>query len=70
MGFDRKATESSWTVPANVLRSGLNKIEFLYARTAVPAELDPQSKDRRPLALRFAEMDLAPADASPAAEAR
>jgi hypothetical protein len=58
--FDRKGTSSSWAVPANVLRAGANRIEFSYAKTAVPSELDPKSADQRELALRFSELSLAP----------
>jgi hypothetical protein len=70
--FGRKAAESGWDVPAKLLRSGLNRIEFFYAKTAVPADLDTKSTDRRQLALRFAELQLAPKEDAPsnAASAR
>lgn len=63
--FGRKAAESGWDVPAKLLQSGLNRIEFLYAKTAVPADLDPKSKDHRQLALRFAELRLEPQEEAP-----
>jgi hypothetical protein len=58
--FERKGSSSSWAVPANALRAGANRIEFTYAKTAVPSELDPKSADQRELALRFSELSLVP----------
>jgi hypothetical protein len=59
--FSAKMGESAWTIPANVVRAGLNELEFSYPNTARPAELDPKSRDRRPLALKFSRISLAPA---------
>jgi hypothetical protein len=58
--FERRSTSSSWTVPPDVLHPGANRIEFTYAKTAVPSKLDPKSEDNRELALRFSELSLVP----------
>jgi hypothetical protein len=58
--FERRGTTASWAVPAGVLHQGANRIEFTYAKTAVPFELDPKSADKRELALRFLELSLVP----------
>jgi hypothetical protein len=58
--FTRKMAESSWNVPAHVLRPGLNRVEFSYSKTGQPANFDPQSQDKRLLAVRFARVALVP----------
>ena len=59
--FAKRASVGTWTVPAGALRPGLNQIEFAYAKTLKPSDLKPNSKDDRPLALRFVNLDLEPA---------
>jgi hypothetical protein len=58
--FTAKVTEATWAVPAKALRSGINRIELTYSKTARPTDLDPTSKDNRPLAVRFANVELIP----------
>jgi hypothetical protein len=58
--FAKKATESSWSVPAKAMKPGLNRIEFSYPQTASPSEYNPTSKDKRRLALRFYRVALEP----------
>ncbi len=58
--FTAKVAESTWTVPAKVLRSGINRIELSYSKTARPTDLDPNAKDNRPLAVRFSNVELIP----------
>ena len=58
---ERYAAEVSWPVPASVLRAGINRIEFSYPKTLKPSDLKPNSKDDRPLAVRFKQIALKPA---------
>jgi hypothetical protein len=58
--FAKKATESSWRVPAKAMKPGLNRIEFSYPQTASPSEYNPESQDKRLLALRFYRVALQP----------
>src|SRR5262249_55490548 len=41
-----------YAIPAAVWRSGINIIRFEFERTIAPADVDPRSSDRRPLAAR------------------
>ena len=43
--------EYQLSLPANALKVGINRLEFEYAYTWVPAELNPASTDRRRLAV-------------------
>jgi hypothetical protein len=58
--FTKHSTEANWSVPASALRSGLNSVEFSYPKTIKPSDLKPNSKDDRPLAVRFNHIELAP----------
>jgi hypothetical protein len=60
--FEKQATEANWSVPASALRAGLNRIEFTYPKTIKPSDLKPNSKDDRPLAVRFKTIELKPAN--------
>jgi hypothetical protein len=53
-----KTADVVWPIDANVLRDGVNRIEFSFPKTAQPAALDPASKDKRELAMRFARLEL------------
>lgn len=59
--FGKHSTEAYWSVPPNTLRPGLNSVEFSYPKTIKPSDLKPNSKDDRPLAVRFSHVGLAPA---------
>lgn len=43
--------EMTWVVPALSLRSGTNRLDFAYSRTAIPARVLPSSSDGRRLAI-------------------
>jgi len=58
--FTAKQAESGWSLPSNLLRAGVNRIDFFYPKTAKPADFDPKSGDKRPLALRFTRVELSP----------
>lgn len=58
--FAKKVTENSWAVPAKAMQSGANRVEFSYAETARPTEYNPNSQDKRLLALRFYSVALQP----------
>ena len=58
--FEKKLTSAEWAVPANTLQAGINRIEFSYPQTATPSEYNPNSRDNRPLALRFHQVTLRP----------
>lgn len=58
--FTAKQAESRWSLPASLLRAGVNHIDFTYPKTAKPADFNPKSGDKRPLALRFARVELSP----------
>ena len=58
--FEPKAREARWSIPAGVLRAGLNQIELSYAKTARPVDYNPKSKDKRELALRYGKVALLP----------
>jgi hypothetical protein len=58
--FTAKQAESHWSLPAGLLRAGVNRIDFLYPKTAKPADFDPKSGDKRQLALRFTRVELSP----------
>lgn len=55
-----KVSDVVWQLDANLLRDGVNRIEFAYPKTAQPAAIDPGSKDKRELAMRFARLELVP----------
>lgn len=55
-----KVADVVWQIDANLLRDGVNRIEFAYPKTAQPAAIDPGSKDKRELAMRFARLELVP----------
>jgi hypothetical protein len=55
-----KVADLVWQIDANVLRDGVNRIEFAYPSTKQPAAVDPASKDKRELAMRFARLELVP----------
>jgi hypothetical protein len=55
-----KVADVVWQVDANLLRDGVNRIEFDYPKTAQPAAIDSSSKDKRELAMRFARLELVP----------
>ena len=58
--FEKRTEERTWSVPANTLVPGLNRIEFSYPATARPSEYNPKSNDKRALALRFYDLSLQP----------
>lgn len=47
-------------VPRRLLRSGLNRVDLRFEKSARPAEVFPGEKDRRLLALRLDELKLEP----------
>jgi hypothetical protein len=59
--FAAKIAETTWEVPAQALRAGLNEIEFSYSKTAQPVSYNPKSKDTRALAIRYSKIALTPA---------
>jgi hypothetical protein len=59
--FTPKMGETTWEVPAQALRAGVNEIEFSYPKTAQPAGYNPKSKDTRELAVRYSKIALTPA---------
>jgi hypothetical protein len=58
--FTQHAGTGAWSVPASALRPGLNRVEFRYPATVKASDRRPDSKDNRPLALRFTNVGLAP----------
>lgn len=58
--FQKKLSTAEWAIPANSLQAGVNRIEFSYPQTATPSEYNPNSRDNRPLALRFQQVTVQP----------
>jgi hypothetical protein len=58
--YTPKVGETTWDVPAQVLRAGVNEVEFSYPKTEQPAAYNPKSTDTRELAIRFYEIALTP----------
>jgi hypothetical protein len=58
--FAKKVTENSWVVPVKSMKPGPNRVEFSYPETARPTEYNPNSQDKRLLALRFYSVALQP----------
>jgi hypothetical protein len=60
--FQKRGTDATWLVPAKALHPGVNRVELNYPKTAIPAEYNPDSKDKRSLAVKFYRiaLELAP----------